>query len=191
MFPRFSKARWLLKLALLLQGLALLAWCVAPRVLTVDSPDKHGDALVLLGGDVAERTWRALELFKAGHFEKIVVSGDQEDAPMSRRLVLAGVPEEKILVENKSQTTKQNAEFAVPLLRANGIKRAVIVTSWYHTRRALATFRHEAGDIEFAVAPAFSGANTKGRAALDNFFVVSREYLKLGYYGLRYGVNPL
>ena len=191
MFSKFPKVRWLLRLLWLLPTLALLAWWRAPQLLTVDSVDKHGDALVLLGGDAAERTWRTLELFKTGHYELIVVSGDQEDAPMSRRLIMAGVPEEKVLVENHSQTTRQNAEFTIPLLRASGVKRAVIVTSWYHTRRALATFRQAAGDIEFVAAPAFSGANTQGRAALDNFFMVAREYLKLGYYALRYGVNPL
>jgi uncharacterized SAM-binding protein YcdF (DUF218 family) len=43
------------------------------------------------------------------------------------------------------------------LLRQMGAKRVIIVTSWYHSRRALACFEHYAPDIKFYSRPSYFG----------------------------------
>jgi len=174
----------------LLAGLAAASFFCCPSILCVDSGRRPADAIVLLGGDAAERTWRVLELFKTGNHRLVFVTGDGPQCSMSKRLELAGIPASRIVLETNATSTKLNAQLTVPLLRQQGVKRAVIVTSWYHSRRALASFRHFAPDIELSSIPAFSGSTMKGKPALDDVFMVYREYLKLAYYWVRYGISP-
>jgi len=59
----------------------------------------------------------------------------------TRRLLLeAGVPASVIQIEGKSTTTRENAEFTLKLMRAEKFQSAILVTSWYHSRRSLKTF---------------------------------------------------
>jgi len=94
-------------------------------------------------------------------------------------------------LETESHTTKQNAEFSVKLLREMHVKRAVIVTSWFHSRRALNCFRHFAPDIEFVAAPTLADRPKRRWPNKDERGWVLAEYLKLAYYWPRYGICPL
>jgi hypothetical protein len=96
-------------------------------------------------------------LFKQGVAPKILVSGFGDDVSNEHLLVRFGVPKADIIVEPKSRTTRQNAEFSIPLLHALGAKRVIIVTSWYHSRRALMCFEHYAPDIQFYSRPSYAG----------------------------------
>ena len=96
-----------------------------------------------------------------------------------------------ILLESESRTTRENAEFSIPLLRAHGVKRAIIVTSWFHSRRALACFEHYAPDIQFYSRPSYFGCPETGRNQKNINGYVKIEYVKLLGYWLRYGVWPI
>ena len=54
-------------------------------------------------------------------------------------------------------TTRENALLSIPLLRSHDDTRVIIVTSWYHSRRALNCFRHYAPDLHFYSRPSYSG----------------------------------
>lgn len=76
-------------------------------------------------------------------------------------------------------------------MRALGVRRAIVVTSWFHSRRALHCFRHYARDIEFISLPTredLPKAHWPNR--YERGWVMS-EYLKLGYYWVRYGISPV
>jgi cyclophilin family peptidyl-prolyl cis-trans isomerase/uncharacterized SAM-binding protein YcdF (DUF218 family) len=60
---------------------------------------------------------------------------------MARELVRRGVPENAILRERCSLTTRDNARFAAAMLARRGIDRVLVVTSDWHLRRAVALFR--------------------------------------------------
>lgn len=47
-----------------------------------------------------------------------------------------GIPENEILLEEKSNNTFQNAEFSAELLKSKGISEVVLVTSGFHMKRA-------------------------------------------------------
>jgi uncharacterized SAM-binding protein YcdF (DUF218 family) len=59
-----------------------------------------------------------------------------------RRQALAhGEPASALLYERSSTSTAEQARFLRPILEARGARRAILVTSSYHTRRARLLFR--------------------------------------------------
>jgi uncharacterized SAM-binding protein YcdF (DUF218 family) len=162
-----KRRRWLKVLGGLLMLAVLLAataWLFPQQVLTMDSGPVKADLLVVLGG-TPDRAGRAAELFKEGEAPKILVSGFGDDVSNEHTLERHGVPPKAIVLEGKSRTTRQNAEFSAPLLRKMGAHKVIIVTSWYHSRRALACFEHYAPDITFYSGPSYFGYVGKRRNA--------------------------
>ena len=122
------------------------------------------DVIVVLGGGSHDRPERAAELFKQRAAPRIIVSGFG-DCEINRRLLMeAGVPANVIEMEDQSRTTKENAEFTIKLLRKEKLSRVIIVTSWYHSRRALKTFHHFAPEIKFYSRPSYFDFAHKGLA---------------------------
>jgi uncharacterized SAM-binding protein YcdF (DUF218 family) len=135
------------------------------------------DAVVVLGGAMeaaapperpypnlgaaADRVWHAARLYRAGKAPVILVSGgnlpwsdiDRPEAEVIAELLQElGVPASAILRESASRTTRDNRDFSLPLLRAHGIQRILLVTSALHMPRALALF--QSSDLVVIPAPA-------------------------------------
>ena len=183
--------RILLVLCLGLLLAALVCFFFPQQVLTLDSGAVNADAMVVLGGGSLERAARAAELFKAGEAPMIICSGLGDAEVNAAYLTNSGVPATDILLEPKSHTTRENAKFAIPLLHALGAHRVIIVTTWYHSRRALACFEHYAPDLTFYSRPSYFGYpktewNNHGISGY-----IKAEYLKLLGYWICYGVCPL
>jgi len=131
-------------------------WRVTARVLgrpfrIGDRELEPRDAIVVLGatlgpGDtltpiLAERVNAAAALFAAGAAPKIVTTGGvtgrahrAEADVLAEALIAAGVPREAIVVEDRAQTTRDNARFTAALL-APGV-RVWLVTQPFHVKRA-------------------------------------------------------
>jgi uncharacterized SAM-binding protein YcdF (DUF218 family) len=189
--------KWFLRIGLALLAFFLLlvgATILFPQwFLCVDSGTVKGDVIVGLGGGSHERPELAAELFKEGAAPRIIVSGLGDSTINRRLLIKAGVPSGVIEMENQSRTTKENAQFVTQWLRKSNsppAKRVIIVTSWYHSRRALACFRHYAPDIQFYSCPSyFAYARADGsRKGIVNR--IRLEYVKLLGYWIRYGIWP-
>ncbi|QKG56724.1 YdcF family protein [Hymenobacter sp. BRD128] len=141
---------------------ALLAWEVPAVPLAAVAP---ADAAVLLTGITigdksphdrvylsrgADRFTNALWLYRAGRVRQIIISGGSgavlrtqgtEAGNLRTLLLLAGVPDSAILLEERSRNTRENALFTHALLaRHPDIKSLVLVTSAFHERRALGCF---------------------------------------------------
>jgi uncharacterized SAM-binding protein YcdF (DUF218 family) len=160
--------RWILRvifiLALSAAVCGLVAFLFPQQVLTVDSGPVKADMMVVLGG-TPDRAVRAAELFKQDEAPEILVSGSGDSASNKKLLERNGVTNAAIILESKSRTTRENAEFSIPLLRSLGARRVIIVTSWYHSRRALACFEHYAPDIQFYSRPSYYGYVDKHKNA--------------------------
>ena len=189
--------KWFLKISLALLAvfllLAIAAGLFPQWFLCVDSGPVKGDVIVILGGGSRERPERAAELFRERIAPRIIVSG-LGDCTINRRLLIRdGVPSDVIEMEDQSQTTQENALFTIQWLRKSNslpAKRVIIVTSWYHSRRALACFRHYAPDIQFYSRPSYFAYT---RADWSRKGIANRirlEYFKLLGYWIRYGVWP-
>ncbi len=167
-----------------------LLYAFPRQVLTVDSGPVQADVMVVLGGGVTDRPRYAAELFAAGEAPLVICSGEGDCESNRRLLVQGGVPLAAIQVECKSENTSENARFTIERLRKLGAKRIIIVTSWYHSRRALNCFEHYAPDLTFYSRPSYFAVARKDwqPQGIENY--VRREYLKnLGYW-VRYGVSP-
>lgn len=111
------------------------------------------DAIVAIsGGDTTARTARAIEMYKQDWAPLLVFSGAAADKSgpsnaeaMKRQALDAGVPEENILIDETSETTKQNAANTVNLFAEHKIGSVILVTSAYHQRRAGLEFGQRAG----------------------------------------------
>jgi len=183
--------RLLLTVVALALVLGVTAFWFPQQVLTVDSGDVQGDAIVVLGGGIDQlRPERAAELFTQGKAPLVLISGTGDDQLCARKLLKNGVPESAIRVENRSMSTRENAVFSAPVLRQLGAHRVILVTTWYHSRRALACFRQAAPDLIFYSCPSYFcyGREEWKNHGMRNY--INTEYVKLLGYWVRYGVWP-
>jgi len=119
---------------------------VAGALVRID-PETRADVIVALGGDArCLREKRAAELYLQGVAPRVIVSGvpsawgiNTGDAA-KRYLVTLGVPETDILVLRESWNTRVEALKVSEIMKTNSWSSAVIVTSPFHSRRALLTF---------------------------------------------------
>ena len=151
---------------------------------------EKAEALIVLGGEPEGRPREAARLYRAGVAPLVFVTGIGDAAASRKVLLSAGVPRDGIVVEAESCTTIQNADFTRPLLEKSGVKRALLVTSSFHTRRALATFRKQIPEIEFGVVetriPWWD--TPQGKKSEDRFALI--EAGKTILYWLFYGISP-
>ncbi len=106
-------------------------------------------------GDGVDRFEGGIELFKAGKAPVIVFTRGQlpwqsyaipEGELLARRAVLLGVPQAAIRLTAKVGNTADEAAAAARLLGER--KKIILVTSAFHTRRALLLFEHAGFTVE-------------------------------------------
>ncbi|HYG36431.1 MAG TPA: YdcF family protein, partial [Clostridia bacterium] len=170
--------------------LLVSAFFFPQQVLCVDSGDVRADVIVILGGQADERAPRAAELFLAGAAPKLLISGAGDAEENKHQLLRKGVPPTAILLETNSASTRQNAQFSIPLLRAQGVRKAILVTSWYHSRRGLECFRHYSSEIQFYSRPSYFAFNRPDWTRLGIRKCLRAEYVKLAGYWVCYGICP-
>lgn len=165
--------------------------CFYPeKILCVDSGPVAADVIVVLGGGLHERPERAAQLFQQHAAPRIIVSGAGDDWINRTILRQRGVPAGAIQVEGNSTTTHENAEFTIKLLREQKVRSVILVTTWYHARRAVKTFEHYAPDIKFYSRPSYYAFAREDWPQRGNGRRMRMEFLKLPGYWVRYGVNP-
>ncbi|MBQ4506953.1 MAG: YdcF family protein [Firmicutes bacterium] len=127
-----------------------------PHRMDLDYIIVHGSGLA--GGErltklLKSRVDKALEIFeKCGRRPVIIPSGGQggdekisEAQAMKDYLLSRGVPEDKIITEDRSSSTRENIWFSKELIeRRGGSKRTALVSSNYHVYRCL-RLAHEEG----------------------------------------------
>ena len=182
--------RILLAIVLAATWAAVVVIYYPEKILCVDSGKATADIIIVLGGGSHERPERAAELFKAHAAPRILLTGEGDDEINRQILIKDGVPASAIEVEGKSRTTKENAEFSLVRLRAEKIHSAILVTSWYHSRRALKTFEHFGPEIKFVSRPSYFAFEAADWKKLGIQKRMRLEFLKLPGYWVRYGVNP-
>jgi uncharacterized SAM-binding protein YcdF (DUF218 family) len=204
--PRFRKI--LTALVLLLVVWVLLAW-VAERALIVKADLSSADALVVLSGSSSyrERTQKAAELFRQGRAPLVLLTNDHTRGGWSStlqtnpffvdrasdELLKHGVPAERIrIVPGVATSTHSETEIVKNYAAAQGLKSVLIITSGYHSRRALRTFRttFEGTGVAIGLEPVTTERQTPSAfwwLRPSGWRVVAGEYVKLIYYWFVYG----
>lgn len=114
------------------------------------------------------RTLAAAALWHGGEVGAILCCGGlgrhppAEAVAMRDILIAEGVPAAAILIEDRSATTEENLRLALPILRARGEDRVIVVTDWYHAPRARMTARRM-GLRADSRSPALRGARPLGQ----------------------------
>ncbi|TCN36074.1 YdcF family protein [Sinorhizobium americanum] len=122
----------------------------------------------------ADRFIEAVRLAKANPAARILVSGGggsisgayQGDARASQGFFDAfGIAADRVIREEDSRTTFENARYTRDLLATNGLERCALVTSAYHMPRSVGLFR--ANGIEVVPWPADYRTSGKVRLGFD------------------------
>lgn len=116
---------------------------------------EKADAILVLGCSDISVVDVGIELYKKGYADKIIFSGglgkdtskiwDEPEANKFAKLAISkGIPENKILIENKSTNTGENFRFTKKLIEENNLKirKIIIVHKPYDEKRAYATFKN-------------------------------------------------
>jgi uncharacterized SAM-binding protein YcdF (DUF218 family) len=203
-----SGGRWVRTGAAALAVWALVAWGAA-RALVVEAELGRADFIVVLGGAAAyrERAQHAARLYGEGRAPLVLLTFDGTRAGWSQaeqtnppfvqlareELLRAGVPGASVevlpgLVTSTYEEATRVCEFAP----GRGAQSVLVVTSAYHSRRALWTFRRVARGrgltVGLSAAPA--GGQTPPAAwwwlRPAGWRQVAAEYPKLIYYRITY-----
>ena len=74
-------------------------------------------------------------------------NGNTEGGQMRKMLRIYGIPDERIIVEDRASSTVENARFSVPLAKEAGASGIILVTSSSHQGRADGNFADAGGNV--------------------------------------------
>lgn len=144
-----------------LAGLVVIFAANAGRLLVVDTP-QPSDVILVLAGETDHRPARALQLLGQGYGRTVVI-----DVPAAARIYgftqlqlaekyIQGLPQAASvrICPIEGLSTREESHDVAKCLAGEAGSRVLIVTSEFHTRRALSIFRHEIRGKSFSVAVA-------------------------------------
>jgi hypothetical protein len=136
----------------------------AGRVLVADAPERS-DVILVLAGETERRPARALELLSQGYGRRVVIDVPAEakiygftEVQLARKYV-QDLPQAALVeicpIEGLSTRDESHDAQRCLVREHEEDKRILIVTSDFHTRRALSIFRHEIQGKSFSAAAAY------------------------------------
>lgn len=162
--------------------------------LILDEDPKKVSVIIVLSGAQGERVEYAVELFKQGYSNKIIVSGGKcswnstSAEIMKEHAVHLGVPKDDVFIEKQAKTTYENAEYSLDIMATKGFKSAIVVTSPTHTRRTSIIFNSfsKDRDADFAICAVPHKKISSKKWWQDEIGIqkIVNEYMKLTYYYL-------
>jgi len=194
-----SRPRWLI---LVFCSVLLAGGIFSQAGIFLASPAQQplpADAMVILGGDGGARTLRGIELYHRNFSRYIVLTGleggEQSAQPLylnwrSQMLIAGGIPKESIEIDAASKNSWEEAAATLKRVQERGWKRIMVVSDPPHMRRLkwvwLKTFKGSGVDVVLvAGTPWWWNAERWWTSEPSAKFVVN-EYIKLGYYFLKY-----
>jgi uncharacterized SAM-binding protein YcdF (DUF218 family) len=208
-FKEASRGRRLVRILLVCLFVWPFAAWVAARLLITEAPLAKADAIVVLGGSAnyRERAREAARLVREGRAPLILLTNDNQRGPWSsveqrnlyfyerslEELHNAGVPDKSVdVLMNEVSSTHEEAELLKRYAADQGFRSVLIVTSAYHSRRALWTFSRVFRDtgIQVGLTAVTPGTDSPPPATWwltrRGWRFVPTEYVKMIYYVVKY-----
>lgn len=152
------------KLAILALVVALVMFGRSAGRLLVVQELRHADAILVLEGEADRRPALGLDLLRRGYATRLILDVasaariyERPATELARQYLQSWPPElasASSVCVITAQSTKAETRDARRCLDAAGARSVLLVTSDYHTRRALSIFRHELPEWQFGVAGA-------------------------------------
>ena len=144
------------------------------------------------GGGYQERVKQAVDLYAGGYASHMIFSTGFvfafAEGEIMRSLAEAnGVPPEAIVLETEARNTFENVARSREILIEKGWRRVLLVSSPYHMRRAVLTWRKVAPEIEVVATPVPNSqfyAHRRG-ATLEQIRGLLQEYVAIAWYWWR------
>ena len=178
----------------------LVWWAASP--LQLSQPARPAEAIVVLAGGVGEsgkvgqgyqeRVKHAVDLHEAGMAPWVIFSSGytavfQEAEVMKELAVAHGVPASAIVIDTQAASTIDQVRGIRRILNDHGWRNILLVSSPYHMRRALWTFRKIAPGATVIPTPVpRSDFYARGPTVrLEQIVGIFHEYLGILYYWVR------
>ncbi|MDD5449058.1 MAG: ElyC/SanA/YdcF family protein [Candidatus Omnitrophica bacterium] len=144
-----------------------LFWFFSEPLKISQAPQK-ADAIVVFAGGVGEsgqaaqgyeeRVEAAVDLYAKGYASHIIFSSGytyvfKEPLVMKALAVELNVPENAIILEDKAKNTYENVKFTEAILRSNGWKKILLVSSPYHMKRVSLVMNKAAPGLKVIYTP--------------------------------------
>lgn len=173
-------------------------WITARPLYFAEAP-RAADAVVVFAGGVGEsgkagggyqeRVKQAIDLYREGLAPRMVFSSGYtfvfQEAEVMKGLAEAnGVPSDAILLETKAANTYENVLFVNRILELHEWDTILLVSSPYHMRRALLTWRRVAPDTTVIAAPVPGSqfyAHNWG-VSVEQAHAILHEYAAIAWY---------
>lgn len=159
---------------------------------------QQADAIVILGGDSGARSLRGLELYRMQFAPLILLTvvGDKElptEYAIGGRVKIlsdGGIRKDVIEFVPAARNSWQEAERILSLARSRGFRRVIVVSDPPHMLRLEWTWRKvfRGETVSYVLLPSSPAWWNAGRwwKNRQSFRFVVTEYLKLGYYFVKY-----
>jgi uncharacterized SAM-binding protein YcdF (DUF218 family) len=124
--------------------------------------------------DHSERLLATFDLLRSGRARNALISGGLIEAHpgevteaerLARQLEAWGIARDRLVTEDRSRNTRENAVESARIVRERGWKTLLLVTSAAHMPRALGCFRHE-GLAPDALPVDYRGGDGQGQSVL-------------------------
>jgi hypothetical protein len=150
-----------LRIVCLLGGVLLFALVATSGRFLVVNEIRKADVIVVLAGETDRRPVRGIELLDQGYAPRLILDVPAEtriyqwkQAELAQKYVEA-LPEAKSvsICPIYGYSTRDEAQDVSRCLQGLSGRRVLLVTSDFHTRRALSTFRQMLSGYDYSIAP--------------------------------------
>ena len=150
-----KKCKILLALGAVIFLSVVIALSIAISIWNYGKVDEKSpsDVAIVLGASIwedgvspvyRERINHAITLYEDGFVDYIILTGGfgegsyKSDSQVAKEYALSqGIPEERLLIEEKSTITEENLEFSKEIMVENNLEAAIIVSDPLHMKRSM------------------------------------------------------
>ena len=182
---------------------APVLWAIGNFLICEDKVEQV-EVIFVLGGGSFDRGNEAARLFKAGFTKQIVCLG--ENTPSAFKALNLSysesrvtkinlmknnkIPSGRIELMEKGTSTKEEADYVIQYCLENNVKKAIVLSSKFHTRRVKSVYTplFEAYNIDLIIrgAPSSNYSEDEWWKTEGGLIMVNNEYVKSVYYFLKY-----